>query len=339
MLENSEADMTTLLAMNDERKDFLSFSHAFGGSGWVFVGRDGESILHSLEQLEGKVLALPARHALEAEIRRDYPAIKLHTTKTYGEARALVESREAYATIENETGVHLYPAGQLQVGRGLEGKWEPDYLAVRQDLSVLLSILNKALEAFPAEDMRALRSKWMAGTTPSRRHRSGSGCPAGVLVRDRGRGFRPPVPAVEPSPADTDRPAPQGRGDPQGPTDAPTGLDGCHSRPDFHPGPGRAPDHVQQKLRRPGCDPLRKAAGHAVDGFGGIPAGHRRVAPWGGDGAIAHRPVSVRRPTIDVQQRIAEIYHWSVPFYGADGQLRGILGGWTDAGRCDKLMA
>ncbi len=94
LLENSEADMTTLLAMNDERRDFLSFSHAFGGSGWVFVGRDGESILHSLEQLEGKVLALPARHALEAEIRRDYPAIKLRTTKTYGEARALVESRK-----------------------------------------------------------------------------------------------------------------------------------------------------------------------------------------------------------------------------------------------------
>ncbi|MNG06907.1 Virulence sensor protein BvgS precursor [compost metagenome] len=40
---------------------------------------------------------------------------------------------------------------------------------------------------------------------------------------------------------------------------------------------------------------------------------------------------------------LREIYHWSVPFYGADGQLRGILGGWTDAGRrwrrCDKLMA
>lgn len=70
-----------------------------------------------------KVLALPARHALEAEIRRDYPTITLRTTKTSGEARALVESREAFATIENETGVHLYPAGQLQVGSGLEGKW------------------------------------------------------------------------------------------------------------------------------------------------------------------------------------------------------------------------
>lgn len=167
MLENGEADMTTTLAMNDERRDFLSFSHAFGGSGWVFVGRDGEAALHSLEQLKGKVLALPARHALEAEIRRDYPAIELRTVKTYAEARALVESREAYATIENETGVHLYPAGQLQVGRNLEGKWEPDYLAVRQDLLPLLGILNKALEAFPAEEMRMLRSKWLAGVAPA----------------------------------------------------------------------------------------------------------------------------------------------------------------------------
>jgi two-component system sensor histidine kinase EvgS len=27
------------------------------------------------------------------------------------------------------------------------------------------------------------------------------------------------------------------------------------------------------------------------------------------------------------------IYQWTVPFYGADGQLRGLLGGWSDIGR------
>lgn len=30
---------------------------------------------------------------------------------------------------------------------------------------------------------------------------------------------------------------------------------------------------------------------------------------------------------------LRDIHHWSVPFYGADGQLRGLLGGWSDAGR------
>jgi len=30
---------------------------------------------------------------------------------------------------------------------------------------------------------------------------------------------------------------------------------------------------------------------------------------------------------------VRHIYQWTVPFYGADGQLRGLLGGWTDIGK------
>lgn len=166
LLESGRADMSTTLAVNEERKGFLDFSHAFGGAGWVFVGRAGVAAIDSLEELSGKVLALPARHALEAGIRRDYPQIELRSVKTYAEARALVESGEAYVTIENETGAHLYPAGQLAIGSSIEGMWEADHLALRKEQPQLLSILNKALEAFPPAELRAIRSKWLDGTVP-----------------------------------------------------------------------------------------------------------------------------------------------------------------------------
>lgn len=109
---------------------------------------------------------LPARHALEDAIRRDYPSIEIRSVKTYAEARALVESGEAYATIENEIGAQLYPLGMLKVGALVEGKWEADHLAVRKGMPQLLSILNKALEAFPAAELRAMRLKWLAGVSP-----------------------------------------------------------------------------------------------------------------------------------------------------------------------------
>ncbi|WP_260956461.1 transporter substrate-binding domain-containing protein [Pseudomonas citri] len=334
MLENGEADMTTLLAMNEERRDFLSFSHAFGGSGWVFVGRDGESILHSLEQLEGKVLALPARHALEAQIRRDYPAIELRTTKTYGEARALVESREAYATIENETGVHLYPAGQLQVGRGLEGIWEPDYLAVRQDLVLLLSILNKALEAFPAEDMRALRSKWMAGVTPVQvpstwERLSGWGywcmtvmvlfallsllwnrrlqvqidqrLKAEAVLKDQVMLQRALMDAVP---------------DPIFIRDLQGRLVMCNK------------SYEDQFATR-----FEKLRGKRLDECAAFPAATAELL----HGEVMEQLRTGQSRFVDRQLMFSgglrEVYHWSVPFYGADGQLRGLLGGWIDVGR------
>jgi hypothetical protein len=55
-------------------------------------------------------------------IRRDYPLIEIRSVKTYAEARALVESGEAYATIENEIGAQLYPSGLLQGRRTAGGK-------------------------------------------------------------------------------------------------------------------------------------------------------------------------------------------------------------------------
>lgn len=162
-LESGAADMSTTLALNDERKVFLDFSHAFGGSAWVLVGRTGAPLLQSLDQLSKKVLVLPARHAMEETIRRAYPDIELHTVKTYAEARALVASGEADATIENETGAQLHPRGQLQVGNTVEGSWEADQLAVRKGQPQLLSILNKAFAAFPPAELKAIRLKWLGG--------------------------------------------------------------------------------------------------------------------------------------------------------------------------------
>ncbi|MFW0755683.1 transporter substrate-binding domain-containing protein [Pseudomonas sp. H11T01] len=167
LLESGKVDMSTTLAINDERKAFLDFSHAYGGSGWVFVVRASDPPLVSLDQLSGKVLALPARHALESSIKRDYPNIHLRSVKTYGEAQALVESGEADATIENETSAHLYPAGQLKVGYSVDGRWESDHLAMRKDQPQLLSIINKALGAFTAAELRAIRLKWVGGIVPA----------------------------------------------------------------------------------------------------------------------------------------------------------------------------
>ncbi|MGN8274991.1 transporter substrate-binding domain-containing protein [Pseudomonas sp. SMV71] len=344
MLENGEADMTTTLAMNDERRDFLSFSHAFGGYGWVFVGRDGESALHSLEQLNGRVLALPARHALEAEIRRDYPAIQLRTVKTNSEARALVESREAFATIENETGVHLYPTGQLQVGASVEGKWEPDYLAVRQDLPSLLSILNKALEVFPAEEMRALRAKWMAGSAPAQepsfwRRVSGWGywcVPVvalfGLLSVLWNRRLKIQIDqrlkaeAVLKDQLMLQSALMDAIPDPIFIRDLEGRLIMCNK------------SYEEQFATR-----FERLRGTRLIDCAAFPPATAELL----HGEVMEQLRTGQPRYIDRQlmfrSGLREIYHWSVPFYGADGQLRGLLGGWIDVGRrwsrSDRFLA
>ncbi len=166
LLRSGQAQMNTTLAENAERRKLLSFSHSFGGNNWVFVVRSNASSPRSLGELSGQTIALPARHALEADIKRDFPGIKLRLVENYEQARGLVRSGEVVATIQNEAGAHLSPPDQLKVGRSVEGWWSPDRFSVIKSHPQLLGILNKSLEAFPVAEMRAIRSQWLWAVAP-----------------------------------------------------------------------------------------------------------------------------------------------------------------------------
>lgn len=161
MLKSGKAQMNTTLAKNAERQAYLNFTYSYGGAPWVFVVRNNDFRLSSLDQLAGKVLALPARHALESMIRRNYPDIILRSVENYAQARDLVEQGEALATIQNETQAYLHPARHLKVGRSVDGRWASDNFSVADQFPELLDILNKGLEAIPMTDMQALRHKWL----------------------------------------------------------------------------------------------------------------------------------------------------------------------------------
>ncbi|GFM86016.1 histidine kinase [Pseudomonas cichorii] len=166
VLKAAEAEMNTTLAENAERRQFLDFTYSFGGNSWVFVVRSENSSHVSLGNLSGRVLALPAKHALEEEIRRNFPEVQLQLVSTYAEARNLVETGQADATIQNEAGAYLFPPGNLKVARSVDGKWSPDQFSVIKSQPELLSILNKALEAFPVAEMRSIRMKWLGSVLP-----------------------------------------------------------------------------------------------------------------------------------------------------------------------------
>ena len=161
MIKSGKAQMNTTLSKNAERKSFLNFTYSYGGAPWVFVVRSNDYRLSSLDQLAGKVLALPARHALESMVRSDYPEIIVRNVENYVQARELVEQGEATATIQNEIQAYLHTARRLKVGRSVDGRWSTDNFSVSDQFPELLDILNKGLEAIPMADMQALRQKWL----------------------------------------------------------------------------------------------------------------------------------------------------------------------------------
>jgi two-component system sensor histidine kinase EvgS len=330
-LESGAADISTTLAMSDERKVFLDFSHAFGGAGWVFVGRAGAPSVESFEQLSGRVVVLPARHALEDVIRRDFPLIEVRSVKTYAEARALVESGEAYATIENEIGAQLYPLGLLRVGGLVEGKWEADHLAVRKGMPQLLSILNKALEAFPAAELRAIRLKWLEGISPVPVPTIGQrllewGCwlmggwgVFGLLSLVWNRRLSAVIKLR--------REAEKDLGDQ---------LAFQHALIDSMPDPVFVRD-LQGRLIM--CNRsyeealsirLDQVQGRQLIEVDALPEATALMLHDEFMVQLRTRKSRFSKRQLQFKNGPREVYQWTVPFYSADGKLRGLLGGWTD---------
>lgn len=338
-LESGAADISTTLAMSEERKEFLDFSHAFGGAGWVFVGRAGAPTVQSMQQLSKRVLVLPARHALEATIRRDYPAIELRSVKTYAEARALVESGEAYATIENETGAQLYPSGQLKVGDTVEGKWEADHLALRKGQPQLLSILNKALEAFPPAELRAIRLKWLDGIVPVQTPSTWQqitewGCWSvffasvfallsllwnrrlTVLIQQRRDAEKDLNDQLAFQHALIDA-----MPDPMFVRDLEGRLIMCNKS--YEEGLSTRFDQIQGR-RLIELDVLPKETAEQLHAEFMAQLGTRKTR-------FSERQLMFK-------DGVRDIYQWTVPFYSADGQLRGLLGGWTDLAKRTRQL-
>jgi PAS domain S-box-containing protein len=330
-LESGAADISTTLAMSEERKAFLDYSHAFGGAGWVFVGRADAPRLESFEQLGKRVLVLPARHALEDMIRRDFPLIEIRSVKTYAEARALVESGEAYATIENEIGAQLYPLGLLKVGGLVEGKWEADNLAVRKGMPVLLSILNKALEAFPAAELRAIRLKWLEGIAPAPvpsvwQQVLEWGCWGmgglgvfGLLSLIWSRRLTAVIKLR--------RAAEKDLGDQ---------LAFQHALIDSMPDPVFVRD-LQGRLIM--CNRsyeealsirLDQVLGRLLIEVDALPEATALMLHDEFMVQLRTRKSRFSKRRLQFKSGPREVYQWTVPFYGADGKLRGLLGGWTD---------
>ena len=330
-LESGQADMSTTLAMSDERKVFLDFSHAFGGAGWVFVGRAGAPSVESLEQLATRVLVLPARHALEDVIRREYPSIQIRSVKTYAEARALVESGEAYATIENEIGAQLYPLGLLKVGALVEGKWEAEHLAVRKGMPELLSILNKALEAFPAAELRAIRLKWLEGISPAPSPSLWQriiewGCWAAVVAGIFGLlslvwNRRLTVVIKQ------RRAAEKSLGDQ---------LAFQHALIDSMPDPIFVRDlqgcliMCNRSYEEALSVRLDQIQGRLLIEIDALPEATALMLHNEFMVQLRTRKSRFSKRYLQLKNGRREVYQWTVPFYSADGNLRGLLGGWTD---------
>lgn len=162
-LEANEVDLLAALPFSQRRQQQVGFTRSWLSNSLVLVTRDGTR-LDSLDQLEGKRLALVEGSVLEDYLREQHPGIRPLWNDGPLQALERVASGEAHGAVVSLIGARYSIArfyrGQLQISAALPVPALHFAFAGRRDDHQLLSILNKALLSISPQEMDELTNRW-----------------------------------------------------------------------------------------------------------------------------------------------------------------------------------
>lgn len=131
---------------------------------YIYVKEDNTQI-KSMEDLNGKTLAIPKGFGTIPKIQNKFPAIKIVLTKDLDDSINRVLHGDVDALFEGQL-VAEYKF-QNELIKGLKAvsqndfKTAPLYLLTRKDLPILHSILNKTLKSIPKSKINKIKSRWI----------------------------------------------------------------------------------------------------------------------------------------------------------------------------------
>ncbi|MDN5128358.1 transporter substrate-binding domain-containing protein [Aliarcobacter butzleri] len=168
MIKNSQLDIIPNIAINEERKKTIDFTNFSLVNFQVSLGVNKQSDIKNLEDLENKTVSVVENSFLEDILRKNYPKIKLYTTKNSLEAIEAVASNKVDAVINNLSTIDYFiNKNWLSNLKTIVIKDDniqtvvPLHLGVKKDNLILKSILEKAHQNISEKEIRNLVDKWL----------------------------------------------------------------------------------------------------------------------------------------------------------------------------------
>ncbi|WP_277963450.1 transporter substrate-binding domain-containing protein [Pseudomonas sp. RIT-To-2] len=163
-VQRGDADLLAALPPSQAREQQLSFTRAYMSSPRVLVTRDGEVAPHSLEQMDGKRLAVIHGSFLFDVLREQYPGVIPVPAPSADHALSMVTNGAADAAMLTLIGaryrIFRQYAGRLHINATLPVRPASVAFATSHHAPELLSILNKALLAIPPQEFNDLAARW-----------------------------------------------------------------------------------------------------------------------------------------------------------------------------------
>ena len=167
-------DLLTSLRPTPERAEYLAFTHPYIQVPTVLLLRQDQDRQQTLEQLNGRKVAVGKGYAVESFVRQHYPDIDWQALPSDRIGVEALLRRELEAVVLDLGSasylVEQFPAHQLQIGSRI-GFDYPLSLAYRKDLPELGVILEQGLRSITQDEREALSRRWLRPLpTPARNH-------------------------------------------------------------------------------------------------------------------------------------------------------------------------
>ena len=169
MMKSDDLDVMLNIVRTPDRQEYMLYTRSYAANPNAILSRR-DTPYDSLEQLFGKTVAVPKGFFYEEVLGRDFPQVQLYLSEDTTESMKAVSFGKADAALGELAVFNYLIARNLMTDLVVSGEvkmGDPEYallnVAVRDELPILRSILDKALESIGPEETRTIRQKWLGG--------------------------------------------------------------------------------------------------------------------------------------------------------------------------------
>ncbi|GAB4362546.1 MAG: hypothetical protein Kow00128_02340 [Deltaproteobacteria bacterium] len=160
-----DVDVVATMVDRPGRRRWFAFTRPYLFKSLVILARSDDPSIRSRVDLAGKTVALVRGYQYVPRILSEIPSLKPRFVSTMREGLEAVSAGIADAAVSFLGGAHFlrarYQIPNLRVAAVYDPNRSNESIAVRADWPELASILDRALDSIPEEEMHALLEKWL----------------------------------------------------------------------------------------------------------------------------------------------------------------------------------
>ena len=163
-LKNHELDIFSAAASTIDRKKYAEFTHPFLSLPVMIFTPQNVPYISSLTELEGRKVAVVRGYATTELIRRGGWNIEFIEVDTIADGLQAIQDREAFAYLGNilVTSYAIRKEGHTNIRVSGQTPYRIDIsMGVRNDWTILTSILNKALKKISDKQRNQINASWI----------------------------------------------------------------------------------------------------------------------------------------------------------------------------------